>query len=65
MSDEGGVEPSDGVQDAASYEATPRAGKGALGTWRALDGPGRSAGINRAIKMGLVLQVNWGREGWM
>ncbi len=28
--------PSDGVQDAASYEGTPGASKGALGTWRAL-----------------------------
>jgi hypothetical protein len=40
MSDEGGVEPSDEVRDAASYEVTPRAGKGALGIWRALGGPG-------------------------
>jgi hypothetical protein len=52
MSDEGGVEPSDGVRDAASCEVTPRAGKGALGIWRALGGPGRSAGMNRAIKDG-------------
>jgi len=40
MSDEGGVAPSDGVRDAASYEVTPRTGKGALGAWRALGGPG-------------------------
>ncbi len=32
--------PSDGVQDAASYEGTPGASKGALGAWRALAGPG-------------------------
>ena len=44
--------PSDEVRDAASYEVTPRAGKGALGIWRALGGPGRRAGINRAIKDG-------------
>ena len=44
--------PSDGVRDAPPYEATPRAGKGALGTWRALDGPGLWAGINRVIKDG-------------
>ncbi len=28
--------PSDGVRDTASYEVTPGARKGALGTWRAL-----------------------------
>ena len=44
--------PSDGVRDAPSYEATPRTSKGALGIWRALDGPGLWAGIDRAIKDG-------------
>ena len=41
MSDEGGVAPSDVVLDAAPQEVTPAAGKGALGTWRAVAGPGR------------------------
>ena len=44
--------PSDGVRDAPSYEVTPRASKGALGIWRALDGPGLWAGIDRSIKDG-------------
>ena len=52
MSDEGGVEPSDEVRDAPSYEVTPRAGKGALGTWQALGGPGLRAGFYRTIKDG-------------
>ena len=52
MSDEGGVEPSDEVRDAPSYEVTPRASKGPLGTWRALGGPGLRAGIDRTIKDG-------------
>ena len=52
MSDEGGVEPSDEVRDATSHEVTPGAGKGALGTWRALAGPGLRAGFYRAIKDG-------------
>jgi len=36
MSVEGGVMPSDVAQDATAQEVTPVAGKGALGTWRAL-----------------------------
>jgi hypothetical protein len=32
--------PCDGVRDALPYEVTPGAGEGALGTWRALAGPG-------------------------
>ncbi len=44
--------PSDGVRDATSHEVTPGAGKGALGTWRALAGPGLRAGITVAIKDG-------------
>ncbi len=36
--------PSDGVRDATPCEVTPGAGKGALGTWRALVGPGLRAG---------------------
>ena len=40
MSDEGGVEPSDEARDAPSHEVTPGAGKGTLGIWRALAGPG-------------------------
>ena len=52
MSGEGGVGPSDAVRDAPSYEVTPRASKGALGIWRALDGPGLWAGIDRSIKDG-------------
>ena len=52
MSDEGGVMLSDVVQDATAQEVTPVAGKGALGTWRALAGPGLWAGISRVIKYG-------------
>jgi hypothetical protein len=44
--------PSDGVRDATSYEVTPGASKGALGTWRALAGPGLRAGITATIKDG-------------
>jgi hypothetical protein len=44
--------PSEGVRDAPSYEVTPRASKGALGIWRALDGAGLWAGIDRSIKAG-------------
>jgi hypothetical protein len=40
MSDEGGVVPSDVTLEVTSQEVTPVAGKGALGTWRALVGPG-------------------------
>ena len=40
MSNEGGVTPSDVVRDTTPREVTPFAGKGALGTWRALVGPG-------------------------
>ena len=47
MSDEGGVMPSDVVLDITPQEVAPVAGKGALGTWRALAGPGRRAGVNR------------------
>jgi hypothetical protein len=36
--------PSDEVRDATSYEVTPGASKGALGTWRAWPGPGLRAG---------------------
>ncbi len=34
MSDEGGVTPSDEVRDISPLRVTPKAGKGALGTWR-------------------------------
>ena len=43
---------SDGVRDATPCEVTPGAGKGALGTWRALAGPGLGAGLTVAIKDG-------------
>jgi hypothetical protein len=35
--------PSDGVQDATPCEVTPRAGKGALGTWRSQEGQRRES----------------------
>ena len=38
MSYEGGVAPSDVVQDATVQEVTPFVRKGALGKWRALKG---------------------------
>ena len=44
--------PSDEVRDTTSREVTPRAGEGALGTWRALAGPGLRAGITVAMKDG-------------
>ncbi len=44
--------PSDEARDATLREVTPRAGKGALGTWRALAGPGLRAGIPATIKDG-------------
>jgi hypothetical protein len=44
--------PSDEMRDATSCEVTPRAGKGALGTWRALAGPGLRAGITATMKDG-------------
>jgi hypothetical protein len=44
--------PSDVTQEVTSQEVTPVAGKGALGTWRALAGPGRRAGITVAIRDG-------------
>ena len=47
-------------------EVTPDAGKGALGIWRTLAGPGHRARINRAIKLGLDLHSGnptvWGRR---
>ena len=36
-------------------EVTPASGKGALGTWRILAGPGHSARVNQAIKYGSML----------
>ena len=50
MSDEGGVTPSEVAQEATPGEVTPRRGKGALGTWRASDGPvsGHRARVNTA-----------------
>ena len=41
MSEEGGVTPSEVVQDTTPRPVTPSSGKGALGTQRLLDGPGR------------------------
>jgi hypothetical protein len=38
MSDEGGVDPTDVVEEAATGGVTPRTCKGALGTWRVLGG---------------------------
>jgi hypothetical protein len=49
MSDEGRVMPSDMTQGVMPQEVTPVVGKGALGTWRALAGPGLWAGISRAL----------------
>jgi hypothetical protein len=43
---------SDVMLDVTLQEVTPAAGKGTLGTWRALTGPGRRVGINRVIKDG-------------
>ena len=42
--------PSDGVRDATPYEVTPGAGKGALGTWRALAWPRTPSRTSRVIK---------------
>ena len=44
--------PSDMTQDVMPQEVTPVVGKGALGTWWALAGPGLWAWISRAIKYG-------------
>ena len=49
MSDEGGVAPSDVVQDITQQKVTPVVGKGALGTWRAVASPGLRAGITVVI----------------
>jgi len=43
---------SDVMLDVTPQEVTPVAGKGTLGIWRALTGPGRSAGIHRVIQDG-------------
>ena len=44
--------PADVVREATPQEVTPQAGKGALGTWRALAGPGLCAGITVTRKDG-------------
>jgi hypothetical protein len=49
MSDEGGVAPSDVVQDTAQQKVTPFVGKGALGTWQVVASPGLRAGITVVI----------------
>jgi len=48
MSDEGGVMSSDMMRDVMPQGVTPVVGKGALGTWRASEGPvtGHSARVN-------------------
>ena len=58
MSDEGGVAPSDVMQDITQQKVTPVVGKGALGTWQVVASPGLRAGITVAIQNGLVPQVN-------
>jgi hypothetical protein len=40
MSDEGRVTPADMMLDIMLHEVTPDVGKGALGTWLVLAGPG-------------------------
>ena len=49
MSDEGGVAPSDVVQDITQQKVTPVVGKGALGTWRAVGSLGLRAEISYAV----------------
>jgi hypothetical protein len=48
--------PSEVARDATPGEITPRTGKGPLGTWRALAGPGHRAGVAESIVVGLHSQ---------
>jgi hypothetical protein len=63
MSDEGGVTPADAVRETATLEVTPRACKGALGTWMVLVGFRALNRVTCTIKTGRFLQANYGREG--
>jgi hypothetical protein len=61
MSDEGGVMPSDVVLDIIPQEATPVAGKGALGTWQFQEYPDKVGPVNN----GTSLEVNRNEQGCM
>jgi hypothetical protein len=65
MSDESGVTPTDAVVNTATLGVTPRACKGALGTWMVLVGFRALNRVTRTIKAGRFLQVNYGRAGWI
>lgn len=53
--------PADAAPDVAPLEVTPKAGEGALGTWRAEGSPGLWAGICYAM---IIRPRLSGKPGW-